>query len=224
MPTIDQQNRQLALTTALREWELLGRHNWREPCEHVSATIRFEVEVHGMAERWLAWLRGPVHLQVTFGPIVNQQTGLPTGNTHTGGPMSIELLDDEQVDVTIRPRDGKGFESSDALVYEVADSSVVAVVGGDDSDTQTFTAVAGNPGVTSIKVTDPTATDPATGEALSALIAVEVAAAGAKTLDVEVGTPVKQPVAEPPAGGGDTGSGDTGSGDTGGSEPPAGDV
>ena len=105
----------------------------------------------------------------------------------------MQLHDNEQVDVTVRPVDAKGFESADALEYVVADETIATVVGATDEDSHTATIVAGVPGSTTVTITDPTAVDPATGNPLFVTIAVDTLPAGASALDVEVGTPVPQP-------------------------------
>ena len=135
------------------------------------------------AETFLAWLRGPVRLDITI--------TVPAGAKTQGDTM--QLHDNEQADVTVTPVDAKGFESSDALTYAVGDATVCTVVGADDADSHTATIVAGVPGSTTVTVTDPTAIDPATGNPLFATIAVDVVPAGAVTLTVTEGAPVPQP-------------------------------
>ncbi|MES2210992.1 MAG: hypothetical protein V4515_12570 [Chloroflexota bacterium] len=143
------------------------------------------------ADAFFAWLRGPTRLLIEFGDIVKQDSLLPTGNTNAGGNMA-QLHDNEQVDVTVKAVDAKGFESSDALTYVSADETVATIVGATDEDSHTATIVAGNPGSTTVTVTDPTAIDPATGAPIFATIAVDVLAAGAVTVQVTEGTPVPQ--------------------------------
>lgn len=143
------------------------------------------------ADNFLTWLRGPTRLLIEFGDIVNQDTLLPTGNTNAGGNMA-QLHDNEQVDITVAAVDAKGFESADALTYVSADETVATVLGATDDDSHTATIVAGNPGSTTVTVTDPTAIDPVTGAAIFATIAVDVVAAGAVTVQVTEGTPVPQ--------------------------------
>lgn len=185
--------RALALTKALDFHADIDGDMRLQVGEDRDATYRrLEQAVLATAETWLAWLRGPTHLIVSFGPIVNQETKLPTGSTHTGG-TTMQLHDNEQVDVTVRPVDAKGFESADALEFTVSDDTVVSVVGATDEDSHTATLVAGNPGSAVVTITDPTAIDPATSAPIFVTIAVDTLPAGAVALNVEVGTPVVQP-------------------------------
>lgn len=152
---------------------------------------RLRTAVLETADDFLCWLRGPNRLLITFGQVIHQNTLLPTGNHNAGGTVA-QLHDNEQVDITVVAVDAKGFESADALTYAVGDETICTVVGATDEDSHTATIVAGNPGSTTVTVTDPTAVDPATSQPIFATIAVDVLPAGAVTITVTEGTPVPQ--------------------------------
>jgi hypothetical protein len=103
-----------------------------------------------------------------------------------------QLHDNEQVDVTISAVDAKGFETADAITYEVVEGDVT-VVGATDEDSHTATIVAGTPGPYRVTATDATAIDPVTNLPLAADISGVVSPAGAVSISVTEGTPVVQP-------------------------------
>jgi hypothetical protein len=182
---------------ALEQAQLLHRHIIGDMSlragEDANVTYRrLEHAVLDTAETFLAWLRGPVRLKATFGLVVDQATHQPTGTILEGPTM--QLHDNEQVDVTYAAADAKGFETFDALTFDVSDPAAVSVVGADDGDSHTVTYVAGNPanGVT-VVVSDPTALDPVTGLALARTEVFDVLPAGAVAISAVFGAPVLQP-------------------------------
>ncbi len=92
-----------------------------------------------------------------------------------------QLHDDEQVDVSVRALDAKGFEVDVDLSATVDDETVATVTEG--ADGHTFTVVAGNPGSTIVHVT--------TGD-LEATLAVDVVPGDVALVKLDVGEPTKQ--------------------------------
>lgn len=133
------------------------------------------------------WLVGPAVFTFSFGPVIDQYTGEPTGRTIGGTPM--QLHDNEQVDLTVTVSDVKGASigddpgtTADDLQWSIADSTVASL--SVSADTRTCTVVAGMPGSTTGTVT--------LGE-LSATFAVDVIPSGAVAINITEGTPVPQP-------------------------------
>lgn len=216
-------NRLRALEIAFDEHVRMGECKAQPGVDRAETTRRFEDAVRTSAEVWLAWLRGPVTMQVEWGRVVDQITKLPTGNVIQPGGKMAQIRDNEEVDFTINPKDGKGFPSKDALIYAVDDPAVISVVGATDEDTHTGTIVGGDPGVTMLRVTDPTSIDPTTGETRSWAANVEVVAGDAVSADFAWGAPrlqtpaTTEPAPEPtePGTGDDTTSTDDGTVTTG---------
>jgi hypothetical protein len=135
------------------------------------------------AEEFLAWLRGPISIHLLAGAVLDQSTGLPTGTpTSQGGTMQIH--DNEQFDLTVDTKDAKGFETADVVSWSSSDETVATLVVSDDS--RTATVVAGNPGSTTIQVSD---------GVLSATEAVDVVPAGTATIALTEGPVTEQPTA-----------------------------
>lgn len=98
-----------------------------------------------------------------------------------------QLHDDEQVDVSVRAVDAKGFEVDVDLSATVEDTTVATVQ--ELEDGRTFRVIAGNPGSTIVHVT--------TGE-LEATLAVDVVPGDVALVQLTVGDPVKQAPADQP--------------------------
>lgn len=139
------------------------------------------------AEALFAWLVGPAFLDIIVGQISDQTTGEPTGTGHSGGTM--QLHDNEQVQLAVAEADAKGVALQDTLTWTVGDATVAALVVA--GDTQSALLVAGLPGSTVVTVTDGT---------LSATLAVDVVPGGVATITITPGTVETQPPAAPPAG------------------------
>jgi hypothetical protein len=133
------------------------------------------------------WLTGPVAFTFTFGPVLDQNTGEPTGRTIGGTPM--QLHDTEQVDLTVAVSDVKGAiisddpgTTTDDVSWTIDNTSVASLT--ISADTRTCTIVAGLPGsgVVTVSLGDLTATQ-----------AVDVIPSGATKLEISEGTPIPQP-------------------------------
>lgn len=135
------------------------------------------------------WLTAPLQLSLTYGTVLDQGTGQPTGTTLKGSPM--QLHDTEQVDLTVTVSDAKGVSipddsgtTTDDLAWSIDDTTVASLTV--SSDTRTCTVVAGLPGSTVGTVT--------LGE-LSATFTVDVIPGGAAKIEIAEGIPVEQPPA-----------------------------
>jgi hypothetical protein len=132
------------------------------------------------------WLTGPVRLYLHIGPVTDQASGQPTGQTYGGSPM--QLRETDQVDLTVTVTSTKGTsipdrpeDPTDDLTWTVADESVARL--SISPDTRTCTVVAGTVGSTVVTVGL---------RELSATLAVDVIPGDAAVLTIGEGSPVPQ--------------------------------
>lgn len=138
--------------------------------------------------RWLV----PLTYHFTFGPVTDQSSGQPTGNTF-GGTMS-QLHDDEDVTGRVTARDAKGFEVSDDPTTDADNITWGLAAGGDgvvtltvDADSRGFSLSAVAPGSTVLTADIATVRGPRT-----VTQAIDVIPGGVETLEIVMGTPTKQ--------------------------------
>lgn len=137
------------------------------------------------------WLIGGVTFTLTRGPVVRQDTGLPTG-TVPGGPVS-QIHDDEQYTLSVEVDSAKGnvigddpTTEADNLTWTVeGDEGIVSVEVSDDTRTAVVKAVDVGSVVVRIELN---------GTDLAVTEAVDVVAGPAALLKVTAGVPEKQPV------------------------------
>jgi hypothetical protein len=138
--------------------------------------------------RWLV----PLTYHFTFGPVTNQSSGQPNGNTF-GGTMS-QLHDDEDVTGRITARDAKGFEvgddpttDADNIEWSLADGGDGVVTLTVDDDSRGFSLSAVAPGSTVLTADIETARGPRT-----VTQAIDVVPGDVETMEIVMGTPTKQ--------------------------------
>jgi hypothetical protein len=146
------------------------------------------IETAGVIFRFLT---GAVMAYFEFGTVLEQATKYPTDDQF-GGSMS-QLKDTQQVDITVKARDAKGFEvgddpttTADDIQWSSADTTIATVNVG--ADNRTATVVAGNVGSTVVTAT------------LGPIVvtqAVDVIAGDAVAMEISVGTPTDQAPAAP---------------------------
>lgn len=126
------------------------------------------------------WLTGPVALNITLGPAVDQDTGKPTGNE------GDTLKDSERALLAANAVDAKGQPTSapTSLTYTSADETIATIV----TDADGSWVVAGNPGSTVVTGDWP---DSPSGD-VQGTVAVDVTAGDAVSLAITLGTPVPQ--------------------------------
>lgn len=173
--------RAAALQSAVRFHGYVGDLDLRCGVDAGHTIAAGQISVLDTAEVFLAWLRGPAHLALTAGPVVDQTSGLPTGTPISEG-VPVQIHDNEQFDVTVTAEDAKGFATADAVTFVSSDETVFTVVAG--ADPMTSTVVAGVPGSAVLTVSDGT---------LSATLAVDVVPAGAATIALSEGPVTVQP-------------------------------
>ena len=95
------------------------------------------------------WLVGPAIVFLSYGPITDQTTGLPTGQI---GATVTQLHDNQQFTLTLTAKDAKGIDvpddptqASDDPVWSSSDDTVFTVHA-DPANPRTATVVAGVPG------------------------------------------------------------------------------
>lgn len=187
--------REAALKVALELHEEIGGLHLREGMAEAETILRAEERVIRTAERFTAWLKGTRFLTLTAGTVVRQGTGQPTGTHITiEGDNVPQLHDDEQVTLTANTADAKGAPTTgDTLNWDTSDASVVTVVPATDGS-NTALVVAGNVGTGAmVTLTDNSVTPP-----IVATVAFDVIAGGTAAVNIEVGTPEKQPPAAAP--------------------------
>lgn len=149
---------------------------------------------------WLAY--GPTFPTIIFNPVLDQTTGEATGNTF-GGPMS-QLHTDEKVTGTIRALDSRGFEVPDDPATESDNVTWTLQAGGEDvatlevsGDSRSATLSAVAPGSTVLTADIQT---PAGARVVTQ--AIDVIPGDVASLEIVMGTPVKQdePTPEPEPG------------------------
>jgi hypothetical protein len=184
--------RAAALQAALELHQEIGGLHLQVGVDEQATISDAENRIVRTAERFTAWLGGTRYLTLTAGTVVRQGTGQPTGTPIDlqGGDMP-QLHDDEQVKITAHTADAKGFETTgDQLTWDSSDTSVVAVTPATDGS-NTALVVAGNVGTGAVvTLTDNSVTPP-----LVATVSFDVIAAGTAAVNLEVGTPEKQPAA-----------------------------
>lgn len=139
---------------------------------------------------WLAY--GPTFPTIIFAPVLDQVTGEATGNVF-GGPMS-QLHTDEKVTGTIRALDSRGFEVPDDPATESDNVTWTLQAGGEgvatlevSGDTRSATLSAVAPGSTVLTADIAT---PAGNRVVTQ--ALDVIPGDVASLEIVMGTPVKQ--------------------------------
>jgi hypothetical protein len=150
------------------------------------ATVGNDADVTATATHLFAYLGGPLVITLIIGPILDQATGRPTGNTTKGSP--VQLHDDEKVTFTVAESDAKGANvaddpttTADDVSWTVDNASAVSLTV--SSDTRSAELVAGTVGSAVLTVT---------AGSLTATVAVDVIPAGATALTVTAGDVSKQ--------------------------------
>lgn len=95
--------------------------------------------------------------------------------------ITVQLHDDEKVDLSVTEADAKGVALKDTLSWTTSDTAVATVTVSED--TMTGTVVAGMPGSCVITVTD---------GSLSATEAIDVVPGNVATISIAEGTAVPQ--------------------------------
>jgi hypothetical protein len=95
--------------------------------------------------------------------------------------ITVQLHDNEKVDLTVTEADAKGVALMDTLIWTTSDPAVATVTV--SADTMTGTVVAGVPGSCVVTVTD---------GALSATEAIDVVPGTVATISIGEGVPVPQ--------------------------------
>lgn len=184
--------REAALQAALELHEEIGGLCLDIGVDAQTTISNAENRIVRTAERFAAWLEGTRYLTLTAGAVVRQGTGQPTGTPiDLQGGIMPQLHDDEQVTITAHTADAKGFATTgDQLAWNSSDTSVVTVTPATDGSNSAL-VVAGNLGTGAVvTLTDNSVTPP-----LTATVAFDVIAAGTAAVNLEVGTPEKQPAA-----------------------------
>jgi hypothetical protein len=137
------------------------------------------------AERILDYYGVPDVILVRYGPVFRQDGSLPPHQPK--GNKTMQLHDDEQVSVSVTALDAKGYQvSGDAFSATSSDETIVSVTQQEDGS---FLVVAGQPGMAAVVTyTDGT---------LSVTESFDVVPGDVATLQIQEGTPEKQPVATP---------------------------
>jgi len=135
---------------------------------------------------FLGWVSG-ARLQVRADALTYRQ-GNPSishATQYIGG--KVQLADNEQVTISVDPVDSKGFDvTGDTITYTSADPSVIAVQPA--SDGLSVLCVAGNPGSTTVTISDGT---------ITGTEAFDVTAGPVASFKITEGTPEPQPVPAP---------------------------
>jgi hypothetical protein len=177
--------RRAALDASLRLHEQIeGEFALRPGVSRNETTLDAEFDIRSTAETFYAWLNGTTRLTLTRGPIT-KQTGAPAGATSNEENETMQLHDDEKCTVTADTRDAKGFETADAIRWEVDDTAIVTANVSDDGRSCEF--VAGSPGSAVATVTDDSVDPP-----LSATLAIDVVPGGTATIQLTEGDVSKQ--------------------------------
>jgi hypothetical protein len=132
------------------------------------------------AEEVIEFYATPDVILVRYGPVYRQDGSL---SPHQPKGKKMQLHDDEQVSVTIEALDAKGYQvSGDAFSASTSDEMIVSVTEQEDGS---FLIVAGQPGAGAVVTyTDGT---------LSVTESFDVVPGDVATLQVQEGTPEKQP-------------------------------
>ena len=104
--------------------------------------------------------------------------------------MSVQLQDDQEVDLTVETRDAAGnvVDNPGTLTWTVDDATVLAVVVDEATPAQAVVRTTGKIGVATVTVSDDLDGDPTTAEALGAL-AFEVVTGPVTQITVSAGEP-----------------------------------
>ena|SRR6202035_3172253 len=103
----------------------------------------------------------------------------------------VQILDSQQVTLTVTAEDSKGQPVSDTLTWTVDDAAVVAIT--PSADGTSVLCVAGSEGTANVTVADDS-TPP-----LTAVESFTVVAGAASSLVITAGDPVAQPAVPPTA-------------------------
>jgi hypothetical protein len=138
------------------------------------------------ADSFFRFLGGPIVFTLIIGPIVDQSTGRPTGNTTKGSP--VQLHDNEKVTFSVAESDAKGFDvpddattTADDVTWTLDNASVGALTVSSDTRSCDFAAGSVGSGILTV----------ASG-GLSATVAIDVIPAGAVALTVTAGAVTPQ--------------------------------
>jgi hypothetical protein len=164
--------------------QIYGEFALRPGVSRNETTLDAEDEIRDTAETLFAWLNGTTRITLNRGPIT-KQNGAATDTNIDEESTNMQLHDDEKCTVTVDTRDAKGFETADAIDWQVDNTDVATANVSDDGRSCEF--VAGTPGHLVATVTD-SATDPV----LTATLAIDVVPAGTATISLTEGPVTKQ--------------------------------
>lgn len=164
--------------------QIEGEFALRRGVARNETTLDAEFDIRSTAETLYAWLNGTTRMVVTYGA-VQKQTGVFAGPITFTEENTVQLHDDEKFTLSVRTVDAKGFDTADAITWDVDDTAVVTLNVSEDG--RSCEVLAGQPGSAVITVTD-AATDPV----LSATEAVDVVPGGTATITLTEGDVSKQ--------------------------------
>ena len=138
------------------------------------------------ATAFLGWVSG-ARLLVHADALTYQQgnPSISQATRYVGG--KVQLADSQQVTISVDPVDSKGFDvTGDTITYTSADPTIIAVQPA--SDGLSVLCVAGNPGSTTVTISDGT---------ITGTEAFDVTTGPVASFKITEGTPVDQPPAPP---------------------------
>jgi hypothetical protein len=182
--------RETALTLALRLHENVGDLRTQRGVDRDRTVVYAETAVRATADRFAAWLEGPVSLHLTIGPVTDEETGR-TEPTHQEG-TTMQLKAQQRFSFTIAARDRDGNLTALPDVNVTATDSTVALISQDPDTPGTWWVGSGAIGQADVVVT--TAPLVEGGEPLTARLAVDVIAGDAVALDIQVGDVEDEPL------------------------------
>lgn len=180
-------NRVAALEAAVRFHESVGDLELR--CgEAADTTIsRGELAVRETAATFLAWLNGSTSISLIAGPTINQDTGRISDPPILTGDNMAQIHDNENTSFTVKTKDNKGFETADAITWQIAPDDGSIITWSTSEDGKTINVVSVAPGTVTGTVTDTQAFGPDGVTPLSASFTIDVLVGGTATIDVEQG-------------------------------------
>lgn len=180
-------NRVAALEAAVRFHESVGDLGLQCGVDADTTITHGELLVRQTATTFLTWLNGAVSITLTTGPTINQDTGQIGDPPILTGDNMAQIHDNENTSFTVKTADGKGFETPDAVTWQIAPDDGSIITWSTSADGKTINVVAVAPGTVTGTVTDTQAFGPDGTTPLSASFTIDVLVGGTATITVEQG-------------------------------------
>ena len=181
--------REAALDAAFRLHEMVGGLRVQRGVARAETVAEAEDAVRATADLFAAWIEGPIELLMIPGPVVDEQTGLPT-DTQQKGTDTMQMNTGQAFTFTLKGRDRSGYITTIPDVEVTTDNPAVAILARDPEVPGKWRVGSGEPGESVLTAELPPLTEG--GEPRTARLVVDVIPGDAVAIEFEIGEVVEE--------------------------------